>query len=335
MSDLPTDSLTILADQHASEVLRLFRAKHEAFYKNGVESTIRHLASQTDMTRFSQTAVELLATLISLPESIKLNVREGLVEWMSDIVEERCPPTTVAPFLEILVGVKKGRNKGVDSFEIWKAVNTHFGNNNTKIIFPFLSLPFELRLIIYDHYFDLETTSNSKKLIDNIAPRGDNRLSLMITNHQIYSEARKVLYTNFAFGLKSVPHLRHFFNNLRGYSYQIIRKLQIEDISAEHVNTLAQVLSGQGLLGVRSLKLIATPRYMGPASLRTQVGRSRKRPVYPVFKKKLRIAVDKLFYRSGFSIPKPPTLILVDFRKDPAWDVGFPRFWSVSVTWKE
>lgn len=287
------------------------------------------------MTRFSQTAVEFLATLISLPESIKLNVREGLVEWMSDIVKERCPPTTVVPFLEILVGANKGRNKGVDSFDIWKAVNRHFGNSNTKIIFPFLSLPFELRLIIYDYYFELETTNTSKKLIDNIAPQGENRLSLMITNHQIYSEARKVLYTNFAFGLKSVPHLRHFFNNLRGYSYKIIRKLQIEDISAEHVNTLAQVLSGQGLLGVRSLKLIATPHYMGPASLRTQVGRSRKRLVYPVFKKKLCIAVDKLFYRSGLSIPKPPTLILVDFRKDPAWDVIFPRFWSVSVTWKE
>ena len=51
--------------------------------------------------------------MISLPESIKLNVREGLVEWMSDIVEERCPPTTVVPFLEILVGANKGRNKGV------------------------------------------------------------------------------------------------------------------------------------------------------------------------------------------------------------------------------
>ncbi|KAE8413711.1 hypothetical protein BDV36DRAFT_286765 [Aspergillus pseudocaelatus] len=299
MSSLSTDSSTILADQHASEVLRLFRAKHEAFYINGVESAVRHLASQTA------------------------------------IVEERCSPTTVAPFLEILVGAKKVRNKGVDSFDIWKAVNTYFGNSNTKIIFPFLSLPFELRLIIYDNYFELETTNASKKLIDHVVPRGENRLSLMSVNHQIYFEARKVLYTNFAFGLKSVPHLRQFFNSLRGYSYQIIRKLQVEDISAEHVNTLAQVLSGHGLSGVRSLKLIATSRYMGPASLRAQVGTSRKRPVYPVFKKKLRIAVDKLFYRSGVSVPKPPTLILVDFLKDPRWDVGFPKFWAVTVTWKE
>ena len=285
------------------------------------------------MAHFSQTAVELLATLISLPESIKLNVREGLVAWMTDIVEERCLPTTVASFLENLVGAKKARNKGVDSFDIWKAVNTYFGNSNTKIIFPFLSLPFELRLIIYDNYFELETTNASKKLIDHVVPRGENRPSLMSTNNQIYSEARKVLYTNFAFGLKSVPHLRQFFNRLGGYSYQIICKLQIEDIFAEHVNTLAQVLSGHGLSGVRSLKLIATSRYMGP--VRAQVGRYRKRPVYPVFKKKLRIAVDKLFYRSRVSVPKPPTLILVDFLKDPRWDVGFPKFWAVTVTWKE
>ena len=47
MSDLSKDPPTILADQHASEVLRLFRAKHEAFYKNGVESAARHLVSQT------------------------------------------------------------------------------------------------------------------------------------------------------------------------------------------------------------------------------------------------------------------------------------------------
>ncbi|OGM48504.1 hypothetical protein ABOM_002444 [Aspergillus bombycis] len=315
MSNLSTDSPTIQADQHATEVLRLFRAKYDAFYKNGAESAARQLASQTDMAHFSQTAVEFLATLISMPESIKFNVREGLVRWMSDIVEGRRKSTTVVPFLEILVGGIKSRNKGVDSFDIWNAVNRHFGNSNTKLIFPFLGLPYELRLIIYDNYFELETASSSKKLIDHIVPRSENRLSLIATNQQIYTEARKVLYTNFAFGLKSVPHLRQFFNNLRGYSYQIIRKLQIEDVSTEHVNVLAQILSGHGLLGVRSLKLVATPHYMGPASLRAQVGRTRKLPTYPVFKKKLRTAVDKLFYRSGFSIPKPPTLILIYFRK--------------------
>ncbi|KAB8265232.1 hypothetical protein BDV32DRAFT_144525 [Aspergillus pseudonomiae] len=337
MSNLSTDSPTIQADQHATEVLRLFRAKYDAFYKEGAQSAARQLASETGvyMTHFSQTAVEFLATLISLPESIKFNVREGLVRWMSDIVEGRRKSTTVVPFLEILLAPEKGRNNGVDSFDIWKAVNRHFGNNNTKLIFPFLGLPSELRLIIYDHYFELETASASKKLIDHVVPRGENRLSLMATNHQIYTEARKVLYTNFAFGLKSVPHLRQFFNNLRGDSYQIIRKLQVEDVSAEHVNALAQILSGHGLLGVRSLKLVATPNYMGPASLRAQVGRTRKIPTYPVFKKKLRIAVDKLFYRSGFSIPKPPTLILIDFRKDSSWDIAFPKYWAVVVTWKE
>ncbi|KAE8373265.1 hypothetical protein BDV26DRAFT_301196 [Aspergillus bertholletiae] len=301
MSNMSTDSesSTIQTDRHGSEVLRLFCAKYEASYKNGVESAVCDSASQTD------------------------------------IVEGRCPPTTVAPFLEILMGSKKGSYKGANSFDMWKAVNSHFGNSDTKLIFPFLALPYELRRIIYENYFELETTSASKKLINYIIPSCENRLSLMSTNRQIYSEARCFLYTNFAFGLKSVLRLQQFFDNLRPGTFQIIRELQIENVSSEHVNALAQLLSRGELLGIRSLKLVATPSYMGPASMRARVERSRKRLVYPVFKKRLRLAVDKLFYRSGFRALKPPTLILIDFRKDPAWDFGFSEFWAVSVTWKE
>ncbi|KAE8353646.1 hypothetical protein BDV28DRAFT_156875 [Aspergillus coremiiformis] len=255
---------------------------------------------------------------------------------MTGILNGTISSTTVAPLLEILLQDINGKRRRVDSFDVWKSVNTHFGNSDKKIVFPFLDLPCELRLMIYINYFELDTQDPGKRLIDayRSASRGENRLALMCTNHQIYYEARKVLYQDFTMKLNSACNLRLFFRSLRGYTYTIIRSLHIDGISVEHVNSLAYLLSGTGLMGVRFLTLVATPRYMGPASLEGHATRTRKRLIYPEFKYRLRMAVGKLFSRSEPSSHISPVLILEDFRRDQKYNAVFPDSWNVSASWK-
>jgi hypothetical protein len=56
-----------------------------------------------DIDFYRQTAVELLANLVSLPESSKLGVKHGPNQWMSDIPNGTIQTSTVAPLLEILI----------------------------------------------------------------------------------------------------------------------------------------------------------------------------------------------------------------------------------------
>ncbi|KAF7597558.1 hypothetical protein BBP40_000036 [Aspergillus hancockii] len=305
------------------------------FFSNGIEGTSNLIASQTDINFYRHTAVELLATLVSLPESSKLGVKHGLNQWISDILNGRVQPSTVAPLLKILIRNNHGNT--VDSFDIWKTVNTYFGNSDTKIIFPFLELPYELRLMIYSNYYELDATGSRKKTIIayNSVPRGENRLAILRVSRQVYFESNRVLYNHFTVKLTRVHYFKAFLRPITPFTSSIIRNLHIDGISAEHVNVLAQLLSGRFMRAVRVLTLRGTPRYMGPATLIGRTARTRKRLVYPEYKKKLRLAVKRLFTNSCRLTGLTPVFTLEGFRKDPRWEGSFPEDWVVSAFWRE
>ncbi|KAF5860565.1 hypothetical protein ETB97_001408 [Aspergillus alliaceus] len=341
MNNVLTGLRTVKENQHSAEVLRLFKAKHKIFYKDGVQATINKFASQTDLNFFKQSAAELLATLASLPESTKLDVKHRLVQWMTNVTMGKTAPTTVIPLLKIMMS----DGKSVDSFDVWRAVNRYFKKGQKKLIFPFPDLPYELRLMVYENYFALETTGTEERLIiaypEN--PRGAHRFSLLRVNHQIYDEARKVLYNDFTPTLCRVSNLRDFIHGLQGDSIPglvatatIVSRLCVEAISMEHVNTLANLLSSSPFVRVRFLTLVATPYYMGPASLGDRVSRTRKRLAFPEFKKRLGTEVSALLARSvGLSpVDKLPALILMDFRQDQKWSATFPSDWNVVAIWR-
>ncbi|KAE8153863.1 hypothetical protein BDV25DRAFT_136429 [Aspergillus avenaceus] len=315
--------------QYAAEILLLFQKRFKALNVDNVNTAMEEQSSDdnpVDIECRKNIAVELLAMLISLPESSKLGVRRGLIQWMTEIQEAIIKPSTISSLLEAVMRAEAG----FASFDIWTKVNKHFGNNNTNITFRFLDLPAELRTLIYKHYFHLETEEDNVITAYRQTPRGRNRLGLLGVNRFVYNEGRHYLYSGYTMQFNHVPDVHKFLSGCMSPNCQHIRSLHIYGISNELVNTVARLLSR--FKELQDLKLVATPFYMGSASFK-EVRRFRKRHIYPEYRKRLHAAINRVFKHS-VRHKKTPILTLLGFEESMSHDAVFPEAWKSTIAWK-
>ncbi|KAL6859746.1 hypothetical protein ACO1O0_003770 [Amphichorda felina] len=76
--------------------------------------------------------------------------------------------------------------------------------------FPFLSLPSELRLKVYEHYFDDEGAEKVVDLAPDNYKRYHRKLGLMRVNRQLHDEATHYFYSTRAFRVFPTHHGRSF-----------------------------------------------------------------------------------------------------------------------------
>jgi hypothetical protein len=76
--------------------------------------------------------------------------------------------------------------------------------------FPFLDLPSELRIKVYEHYFDAEDSEDVLDLAPDNYKRYHKKLGLMRVNRQVHDEATHYFYSSRAFRIFPIHHGRYF-----------------------------------------------------------------------------------------------------------------------------